>query len=144
MIEQDTIKLLRECDAGTKMGISSISDVIDKISDESMRGILEECKREHERLEGELAEQLAKYRDDGKDPNPIAKGMSYFKTNLKLGIDYSDSTIAELMSDGASMGSKTISRYLNEYKAADEFSKDIAKRLISIEDTLAANIRGFL
>ena len=28
MIEQDTIKLLRECDAGVKMGISSIDDVI--------------------------------------------------------------------------------------------------------------------
>ena len=27
MIEQDTIKLLRECDAGIKMGISSIEDV---------------------------------------------------------------------------------------------------------------------
>ena len=28
MIEQDTIKLLRECDAGVKMGVSSISDVL--------------------------------------------------------------------------------------------------------------------
>ena len=27
MIEQDTIKLLRECDAGVHMGISSIDDV---------------------------------------------------------------------------------------------------------------------
>ena len=28
MIEQDTIKLLRECDAGVKMGVSSIEDVL--------------------------------------------------------------------------------------------------------------------
>ena len=27
MIEQDTIRLLRECDAGVKMGIASIDDV---------------------------------------------------------------------------------------------------------------------
>ena len=27
MIEQDTIKLLRECDAGVKMGVASIDDV---------------------------------------------------------------------------------------------------------------------
>ena len=29
MIEQDTIRLLRECDAGIKMGVSSIDDVFD-------------------------------------------------------------------------------------------------------------------
>ena len=29
MVEQDTIRLLRECDAGVKMGISSIDDVLD-------------------------------------------------------------------------------------------------------------------
>ena len=28
MIEKDTIRLLRECDAGVKMGVSSINDVI--------------------------------------------------------------------------------------------------------------------
>lgn len=28
MIEKDTIKLLRECDAGVKMGVSSIDDVL--------------------------------------------------------------------------------------------------------------------
>jgi len=28
MIEQDTIKLLRECDAGVKMGVASIEDVL--------------------------------------------------------------------------------------------------------------------
>ena len=33
MIEQDTIKLLRECDAGIKMGVSSIDDVLDYVDD---------------------------------------------------------------------------------------------------------------
>ena len=31
MIEQDTIKLLRECDAGVKMGIASIDDVLSRV-----------------------------------------------------------------------------------------------------------------
>lgn len=29
MIEQDTIKLLRECDAGIKMGVSAIEESLD-------------------------------------------------------------------------------------------------------------------
>ena len=36
MIEQDTIKLLRECDAGVKMGISSIDDVLDHVKKEEI------------------------------------------------------------------------------------------------------------
>ena len=42
------------------------------------------------------------------------------------------------------MGIKTLYRYLNEYKAADEVSKDIAKRLINLEEKLAVDIRAFL
>ena len=37
MIEQDTIRLLRECDAGVNMGISSIEEVIDKVKSENLR-----------------------------------------------------------------------------------------------------------
>ena len=37
MIEQDTVKLLRECDAGIKMGISSIGDVLGYVKDEKLR-----------------------------------------------------------------------------------------------------------
>lgn len=32
MIEQDTIRLLRECDAGIKMGVSSIDEVLEYVS----------------------------------------------------------------------------------------------------------------
>ena len=46
MIEQDTIKLLRECDAGIKMGVSSIEDVIDDVKDENLKKILEKCHKE--------------------------------------------------------------------------------------------------
>ena len=37
MVEQDTIKLLRECDAGVKMGVSSIDDVIGYVKDEKFK-----------------------------------------------------------------------------------------------------------
>lgn len=35
-------------------------------------------------------------------------------------------------------------KYLNQYKAADEESKDIAKRLINLEGKLVFDIRCFL
>jgi hypothetical protein len=144
MIEQDTIKLLRECDAGVKMGISSIDDVLDHVKKEDFRKKLTKCREQHEDLQIKILQELEKYQDDGKNPNPIAKGMSWMKTNIKLVIDESDGTIADLITDGCNMGVKSLSRYLNEYAAADEVSKDICKKLIKIEADLAVNLRGFL
>ncbi len=144
MIEQDTIKLLRECDAGIKMGIASIDDVLDNVRSDDFKKYLEKCKEEHEKLDGEVQTLLSKYHDDGKSPNPIAKGMSWMKTNMKLSMDDSDATVADLMTDGCNMGVKSLNRYLNQYKAADEVSKDITKRLINLEEKLAVDIRQYL
>lgn len=144
MIQQDTIKLLRECDSGVKMGLASIDEVLDNVDSELFRRRLSSCKAEHEKLGTEIQTQLHRFGDEGKDPNPIAKGMSWMKTNMKLGLENSDSTVAELMTDGCNMGVKSLNRYLNEYKAADEYSKDITKRLINLEEKLAVDIRQFL
>ena len=54
--------------------------------------------------------------------------MSWIKTNVKLVMDESDETIADLITDGCNMGVKSLNEYLNQYKAADEKTKDIAKR----------------
>jgi hypothetical protein len=66
------------------------------------------------------------------------------KTNMKLTMEDTDATIAELITDGCNMGVKSLHRYLNQYKAADETSKDITKRLTNLEEKLAIDIRTFL
>lgn len=144
MIEQDTIKLLRECDAGVKMGVKSIEDVFDYVQNKTLKGELNDCKDEHQKLEREIEKELARYHDDGKEPNPMAKGMSWMKTNIKLVVNESDSTIADLMTDGCNMGVKSLNKYLNKYKAADEVSKDICKRLIKLEEKLTTQMTQYL
>lgn len=144
MIEKDTIKLLRECDAGIEMGVSAINDVMDHVSDEKFRDRLANCREEHEKLEKQIRMRLDRFGDDGKAPNPMAKGMSWIKTNAMLAMDESDNTIADLLTDGCNMGVKSLNRYLNQYGAADEHSKDITKRLINLEEKLAADMRQYL
>ena len=74
----------------------------------------------------------------------MAKSMSWMKTEVKLAVNQSDGTIADLITDGCNMGIKSLSRYLNQFKAADEESKDITKRLIKQEEELAVSMRGYL
>ena len=144
MIEQDTIKLLRECDAGIRMGTESIDEVVDSVRAPQMRDLLNTCRYEHAKLGTEIQSQLDRFQDKGKTPNPIAQKMSWIKTGMKLAMDESDATIADLMTDGCNMGVKSLNRYLNQYGAADEVSKDITRRLINLEEQLSVDLRSYL
>ncbi len=144
MAENDNIKLLRKCDAGVEMGMSSIDDVLPYVEAENFKNLLKNCKEEHEKLEREIRALLRNYGDEGKDPNPMAKGMSWIKTNVMLVMNESDKTIADLMTEGCNMGVKSLNKYLNQYKAANEITKDITKRLINLEEKLATDIRCYL
>ena len=144
MENQDTIKLLKECDAGTKMGVTSIDDVLDMVKDERLRKLLTESKDHHSKLGNDLHSLLIEYDSEEKDPNPIAKGMSWFKTNMKLTMNNSDATIADLITDGCNMGVKSLNKYLNQYENADKSAKDICQRLINIEEDLCEKLRVYL
>ncbi len=144
MVEQDTIKLLRECDAGVKMGVSSIDDVLPYVKSDRLKKDLKDNREEHCKLDKDLQVLLDDYNDEGKEPNPMAKGMSWIKTNMKLVMNESDSTIADLITDGCNMGVKSLNKYLNQYQAADEKSKDVCKRLVNLEEDLIIQMRQFL
>ncbi len=144
MIEPDTIKLLRECDAGIKMGVKSIDDVLDRVKNADLQQLLNACKDEHDKLDKELQQLLGQYEDEGKDPNFMAEQMAKIKTEVKLQMNETDHTIADLITDGCNMGVKSLNKYLNQYAAADEKSKDITKRLINLEGQLDLDIRNFL
>ena len=144
MIEQDTIRLLRECDAGIQMGVSAIDDVLERVQAPDMYRRLSACKRAHESLKTEINGMLADCHDDGKAPNPLAQGMSWLKTNAAMAMNGSDQTIASLMTDGCNMGVKSLGRYLNQNEAASEDSKDITKRLIGLEQKLSDDLREYL
>lgn len=144
MIEKDTIKLLRECDQGIKMGVSSIDEVVGYVKNEKLKKVLLNSKDEHEKLKEDIEKLLHEYEDEGKNPNPFIKGMSWLKTNFQLVMNESDYKIADLMTDGTNMGVKSLSRYLNQYAAASEEVKDITKKLIAIEEELSIDLRDYL
>ena len=144
MINHDTIELLRECDAGIQMGISTIDEVKEHVSSSEFKTKLDDYQREYAQLQNEIQGILHSYHDEGKDPNPLAKGMAWLKTNLTIAVKEADTTIADLMTDGCNMGVKSLNKYLNQYKAADGRSQDFAKRLIELQDRQLKEVRQYL
>ena len=144
MIESDTIKLLKECNQGIKMGIDSIKEVMDKIENKDLKYLLRRSLAHHENLLKETQKLLYSYKDEPELLSPILKGMAWIETNMKLAVDESDASAAGLLIDGCDNGIKHLSRYLNQYTAADEKSKAICKELIAIEEELSTGLRGYL
>ena len=74
MIEQDTVRLLRECDAGIKMGTASISDVLPHVKGGALRSVPRGLQgRARKKLGTEIQGMLNRYHDEGKAPNAMAK-----------------------------------------------------------------------
>ena len=144
MIEHDTIELLRECDAGIQMGIGAINQVKDHVESGEFCSLLDDYQREYANLQNEIQGLLHTYHDEGKDPNPVAKGMAWMKTNMTVAVSETDATIADIITDGCNMGIKSLNKYLNQYRAADGRAKDFTKRLINLQERQLEGMRQYL
>lgn len=140
----DTEKLLRECNSGIKMGVDSINHVMPYVKNMELKKVLNACKDKHAVLGDETHRTLKNHNIDTKNPHPVAKAMSDMTTRMKITVNRTDNEIASVMTDGCNMGIKSLYKYLNQYKGADRHSKDIANRLISIEQELRTDMRSFL
>ena len=143
-MNEDTKNLLKECNAGVKMGVDSINDVLDNVESRELEKILTENKEKHQEIGSEIHVILNDNNESVKEPNPMAKGMSWMKTNVMMAVNESDHTIADIMTDGCNMGIKSLNRCLNKYSDADSKSKGIAKELIDLEHQLTIDIRPYL
>lgn len=141
---KSSVTLLKECDAGVKMAIKSIDDILDHASDEKLKEILEEARKRHVNLKSDIEKMLEAGGEDEKEPNPIATGMAYMKTNIKITMEDDDRVVADLITDGCNMGIKSLSRYLNKHRDASEEIKELAKKLIKSEEELLVAVRPYL
>lgn len=140
----DTINLLKECDSGTKMAVASIDEVLEHTQKEAVKNLLIKSKEKHEKLGNIIHEYLKELGASDKEPNPVAKGMSWMKINMKIMWDENDRTVADLITDGCNMGMKSLNRYINEYSGAEERAKNIADEIIQIETDLVNALKEFL
>lgn len=140
----DTAKLLRECSAGIKMAIASIDEVMPYVRDGGLSDLLRNSKKNHQALEAEAHRQLTEADCEDKEPNCMAKGMSWLKINVKMAWEPDSGEVADLMTDGCGMGIKSLSRYVNQYPTASRNAKDLAARTVTEEDGLVMNLRKFL
>ena len=126
------------------MAVTSLNEVMEYVQDQKLSQLLAQSKEHHENLGNEIHSLLLEYHSEEKDPNPMAKSMSWLKTNMKMSMDKSDATVADLLTDGCNMGIKSLYKYMNQYPAADKKVIHLCNNLIDIERELRKDLRDYL
>lgn len=144
MYQKDTCQLLKECNAGIKMAVDAIREVLPNVKSEELRKKLAQCEKEHKKLGDETHSLLLQHKQEDEDPSMMAKSMAWIKTNLKMSVNPGDDTIANLMSVGSDMGVRTLNKCLNKCSNASNQAKELVKKVIKLEEKLSVDMRAYL
>ena len=143
-MNQDSIKLLKECNAGCKSATNSMEQVNDFLEEGELKKIIKTYNQKHIDLGEECHKKLNEEKEEEKDPNPVSKMFAWMGTEMKMMINDDEKKIAELMVEGCNMGIKSLSQYLNQYSDAEQNIKDIARKLIQIEFDFMKDLLQYL
>ena len=143
-VSQDTVELLKECDAGCKMAIDSMEQISRYVSDDKLKTIIQKYNGAHIKLEEDIHKMLNNIGEEDKEPNPIAKASSWLQSEVKMMMNCDSKQAAHLLTDGCNMGVKTLCEYKNAYKAANEKSVKVCEKLCDLETKMAYELQPYL
>lgn len=140
----DSIALLKECDSGLEMAITTLDQVLPKANANNFRNLLDDYYQEHIAVQKKIDDTLAELHTTGKKANPLAENMAKVETNFKLLLQPTDQEIANLMMDGCNMGIKSVSKYMNQYSQAQQEVMQLANDIITLEQKFVNELRQYL
>lgn len=140
----DTVKLLKECDAGTIMAVETIEKVMDDVKSDDLHELLEKSVQKHKKLGNEIHELLNEQGASGKEPSMMGRASAWITSEFKLMMEDSDHQIAKLVMNGCNMGVQTLSEHINKCDDASAKSRHLAASLVSEEQHLMEDLRSYL
>lgn len=143
-MNEDTKKLLEECNSGCKMAIQNMDHVYESINVSNLKSVIDHYKSKHEEIEKTTANLLCRSGNEEKDPPTSATVFSWVNTEMKLMMKDDKHEIAKLMMDGCNMGIQSICKFQNQYSAASNEAKNIATELIQMEEDFMRDLKAFL
>lgn len=143
-MQEDTRRLLQECNSGCKMAINSMQQIQDYVTDEGLAMLIRESTESHEKLEDESTRLLEENGAYEKEPGVMASAMSWLTTEMKMLVKRSDTEVAKIMMDGCNMGIQSIVAKTHLYKNASEESKKLAERLVKEEEDFMKKLKEYL
>ena len=144
MDENINLTILNEIAKATKMGMSSINFVSDKITDEIMKENLSTQYAEYGKILNKVNTEFEKYGEIPDDEPIGAKMMSWTGFKMNTMMDKSNSHIADLMMQGNLMGIIESQKLLNHSPEMEPQIKDILNEFITLQNNNIEKMKQFL
>ena len=143
-MNEDTRLLLKECDAGTKMAVDTIDQVLPSIHSSDFKNGLKKYRDAHVSSGDKLHALLSDGDEAAGDIGIMAKASARLMTGFRLMLDDSDKKIASMLTDGCNMGIKSIEKYLNQYTKASKEARKTAENIVRLEENMMEDLRPYL
>ncbi len=143
-MDKQTVTLLKECNAGCKMAVSSIDRIKEFLMNAELEQTLTAYKEQHKKLEEESSKLLAEMGECGQQPDKIASAFSWITTEVKLLVKDDSTQIAKILMNGCNMGIQSISECMNKCPDASHDSISLAKKLVKCEEKLMEDMKKYL
>ncbi|MDD4377258.1 MAG: hypothetical protein PHH48_03805 [Eubacteriales bacterium] len=143
-MNEDSIKLLKEVNAGCKMATDSMEQLMDFAKDKNLKQLIEIYDEEHIKIGDQCHQLLNQYGKNEKDPPQMAKAFSWISTEMKMMMNKDTCKIANILVDGCNMGVKSLSKYIHQYKNADQNIASLAQKLVRIEKDFADKLLAYV
>ena len=142
-MREDTIHLLGDCTAGIELALSTMDGLLPDIKDRALRQRLREGMQVHRQLQKQTVSMLRQYGAAEKNAGPVAKSLSWLRTNTRMAMGGDDTTAAYLVADNCDSGVKNLCRSQNRYCMANRAAVELTQALIRCEEQLSAELRPF-
>lgn len=137
-----TIKLLKHCDSGAKMGINGINEAAHYVTDPRLLAILSEYKDRHRSLSEETSTYLRSLGERPTRINPVVKAMAKTVTRIRIKIRPDNARIASITARSCDVAIKRVGEYLLKYDNAEKYAKEKARSLVRIEQEFRAELHS--
>lgn len=143
-MQENTKKLLEECNSGCKMAIESMDQVGQYVTDDKLKGVIQDYNTRHKKLESESSRLLAQEGQEEKEPGVFASTFSWLTTEMKMMAKDDNKQAAKIMMNGCNMGIQSITETMHQCKDASNESMSLAKKLVCTEEEFMGEMKKFL
>lgn len=139
----EKIELLKEISKDAKMGMDSISTVLEKVEDENFENLLDKQHEEYKNIFDRTQELLLENNKEIKDTPMMQKAMSWFGIQLNTIADSSNSKLSDLLIQGTNMGIIKGRKLLNNVSTTKEI-KNILSDFVRLQEKNVEDLKNFL
>lgn len=142
---EENINALDELNKGSKMGVDAISMIIEKVSNKSLKKLLEEQSKHYDKIAKKIDKLYGDFDSNGKphETNFMEKMMTRYGIEMKTMMDDSDSKITELILKGTNMGIIEGRKIINN-KNLDKKVSSIADEFVDLQESFVEKLKEYL